>query len=157
ALRSRLGPGRKGGRAHYHQARSRHHTGPLQTNAGLNLPRRCPVTACRPTLVLVILALVAPTLQAQQVWGTIKGQVVWEPKQLPIPQPIKPQGPAQQGCPIALQDSAFVVDPTSRGVRWVMVWLIDANDPKAVLPIHPALQQIPAGQINVEMDQPCCL
>jgi hypothetical protein len=48
------------------------------------------------------------------------------------------------------------VDAKSKGVRWVVVWLVDPNNLKATLPIHPTLKAIPEKDKKVPVDQPCC-
>ena len=54
--------------------------------------------------------------------------------------------------PIYKQD--YVVNPKNKGVRWVVVWLVDAEDVKKDLPIHPDLKEI--KDKKVVLDQPCC-
>jgi hypothetical protein len=104
-------------------------------------------------LAMGTLLLGTSGLRAQQSWGTIKGQVVWQPQQVPVPAPI-PGAAAVAACPAPLLDAPYLVDARTRGVRWVMVWLADAKDPRAALPIHPRLAAIPP---DVEIDQPGCL
>src|SRR5262245_42735978 len=59
----------------------------------------------------------------------------------------------------ALLSEAWVVDPNSKGVRWVAVWLAsDDNgkaDHKAALKVHPALAAPPKAPLVI--DQPCCM
>jgi hypothetical protein len=66
----------------------------------------------------------------EQEWGTIQGQVVWAPDKLPEPVKVKPpegiQFPACVKGGEVLVDQ-YVVDPKTRGVRWVVVWLLDAS------------------------------
>ena len=50
--------------------------------------------------------------------------------------------------------SDYVVNPKNKGVRWVVVWLVDAEDYKKELPIHPDLKE-PKDK-TVVLDQPCC-
>src|SRR5262249_33431050 len=57
-----------------------------------------------------------------------------------------------------LVSEEWVVNSQNKGVRWVMVWLVNADDkdvkkPKT-MPIHPALL-IPKNK-QVIIDQPCC-
>src|SRR5690242_5827997 len=63
-------------------------------------------------------------------WGTIKGRVVLDGK--------KPAG------------GDYVVNPKNGGVRWVIVWLADADGDTAKLPIHPALTQPAAKKVTVD-------
>jgi hypothetical protein len=103
--------------------------------------------------LLGVLAAAAPA--EAQAWGTVKGQVIWAAP-LPKAEPIKvtndPKHCLSKG-PLFRDNK--VVNPKNKGVRWVMVWLVDAGDPNKALPIHPALQKLAKAQ--VEMDQPCCM
>ncbi len=106
-----------------------------------------------------LLPSLAGSLQAgdPSSWGTIKGQVVWGGEKLPERPPIKVDK-NQDVClakgPLLSED--LVVDSRTKGVRWVMVWLIDASDPKKpkAPPIHPSLKDLKVKEI--ELDQPCC-
>jgi hypothetical protein len=49
----------------------------------------------------------------------------------------------------------WVVNKDNKGVRWVIVWLVDAKDVTKPIPIHPLLKQV--RQQVVTMDQPCCM
>jgi len=104
--------------------------------------------------------LLAPALvQAQQSWGNVKGTIVWGPAQLPTRNKVdvSKAGAADQAhcCEKGpLLDDTFIVDAKSRGVRDVMVWLVDANDAKKALPIHPDLKAL--GEKTVVLDQPRC-
>jgi len=97
------------------------------------------------------LALTAGSARAQ--WGTVKGQVVFEG---PIPAKVKANVDKDQahclaGGPIFLDE--YVIDEKTRGVRWAIVWLQDAKDPKAKLKVHPSLAKAPA---TLAIDQPMC-
>jgi len=103
-----------------------------------------------------------PNVQAAEQpagWGTIKGQVLWAGGDVPVQkQPNLSQdkdaclGAAKaQGKEILTQN--YVVNGKTKGVKYVVVWLVDAKDVKAALPINPNL---PAPAKKVEMDQPCC-
>ena len=90
-----------------------------------------------------------------QEWGSLKGQVVWAEKVIPTNPPIPgvPPGPCRAKGPILKNN--LVIDPKSRGVRWVLVWLADPKDATNVKfspPIHPALANPPDAKI----DTPCC-
>src|SRR5262249_22498073 len=77
---------------------------------------------------VLALAFCAGSAQAQ--WGTIKGQVVFDG---PIPAKKKANVDKDKDHCLAKGDiytDDYVVDPKTRGVRWVVVWLIDAKDPK---------------------------
>jgi RNA polymerase sigma factor (sigma-70 family) len=89
-------------------------------------------------------------------WGAIEGRVVWAGGDVPEPTPVVP-GQDQAEClkngPIYKQD--YVINPKNRGVRWAVVWLVDADDyRKPPAPVHPNLKQIKQGE--VVLDQPCC-
>jgi hypothetical protein len=87
-------------------------------------------------------------------WGTIKGQVIFAGKAVPAPEPINPDKD-QKHClskgPLFKQN--WVVNPKTKGVRWVFVWLAPEPGGNAKLPIHPALQKF---KPEVTIDQPCC-
>src|SRR5215218_9537863 len=88
-------------------------------------------------------------------WGTVTGQVVWAGGEAPQRAPIKVDRD-EKACLKngPLLEEKYVVDPTTKGVRWVMVWLQDPANPKKALPTHPSLKA-PAKKAEV-MDQPCC-
>jgi hypothetical protein len=96
-------------------------------------------------------ALACPAAEGE--WGTVKGQITIAGK---APEPAKldvnkDQDHCLEKGPIVSEE--FVVGKDG-GVKNVFVWLIDANDPKAKLPIHPDLKDLKVKA--VEMDQPCC-
>src|SRR5438874_1879746 len=90
--------------------------------------------------------LSAHPLCAQDGWGTIKGRVVWGPKDLPERKPIASvdQNGDKAHClkdgPVL--DEVWIVNKKSRGLQWTFLWLIN-DDPKdkTPLPIHPKLQE----------------
>ncbi len=89
-------------------------------------------------------------------WGAIKGQVVWD-GEVPKPTPIdlsKHQDKAACTKKGELISDKLVVNPKSKGVRWCLVYLMDAKDFKKDIPIHPKLKEIKTK--TVELDQPCC-
>jgi hypothetical protein len=49
----------------------------------------------------------------------------------------------------------YVVNPKNKGVKWAVVWLVNAEDPKAPIPIHPDLKEVKDDK--VVLDQPCCV
>jgi len=103
--------------------------------------------------VLGVMIAFAPAAAAQG-WGTVKGQVTVE-GQAPQRKPIavtKDQEHCQKHGDLLSED--YVVNPRNKGVRWVVVWLIDANSPTRALPVHPSLKSARGDQ--VEMDQPTC-
>jgi len=93
-------------------------------------------------------------------WGDIKGQVVWADKE--IPQQVQPKlaGNDKDTCLAEAKkqgkeilSETFVVNPQNKGVKWVVVYLVDPKNVDAALPANPAL---PAPGKTVHMDQPCC-
>jgi plastocyanin len=96
-----------------------------------------------------------------QGWGNIKGQVVWGGKTLPEREPIKVTQD-QKHCLMngPLLEEKYVVDPKTKGVRWVMVFLADAKEPdpknakKWKFPVKPGLMKL--KNTPVIFDQPCC-
>jgi hypothetical protein len=107
-----------------------------------------------PAALALTLALGQAPARAQS-WGTIKGQVVLDDA-IPKPKRIvvtKDQDHCLRNGPLYSED--YVVNPKNKGVRWVMVWLLDAKSPTKALPIHPSLQKAPAAKVVV--DQPCCM
>jgi plastocyanin len=102
-------------------------------------------------------AVVLPALGAAQQaqWGTVKGQVVWAEDKLPEPEKINvdnnPKECLKNG---PLFSEKFTIDKGSKGVRWVVVSLVDPKDPNAALPIHPNLKAPKDKKVSI--DQPCC-
>ncbi|HKI34395.1 MAG TPA: hypothetical protein VKA46_21250 [Gemmataceae bacterium] len=87
-------------------------------------------------------------------WGTVKGRVTWGGKSAYKPEKIEVTKD-QEHC-LGKGDlfrEEFVVGKNG-GVKDVFVWLQDASDPTAKLPIHPSLKKPKTKE--VVMDQPCC-
>ncbi len=98
------------------------------------------------------------TASAEEKWGTVKGRVVWVGAVPERPVIDKAQvDPKCKECAAlgkTLSDD-WVIDPTSKGVRWVMVWLLhESGDFDKPIPIHPALAK---AAPKVVLDQPCCM
>jgi hypothetical protein len=113
----------------------------------------------RVVLTAVAVLLVIGTRAPADGWGHIKGQVVLdEPKILP-PAEVN-VNKDQEHCLSKgkIYSEEYVVDPRSKGVRWVMVWIAldkdDKADHLAKMPLHESVAEI--KQKSVEMDQPCC-
>lgn len=101
------------------------------------------------------LCLAATVSARAEGWGTIKGQVVWGGGDAPKREKLnvtKDQMTCLKNGP--LLSERYVVDPKTKGVRWVMLFLTDASSPLKTIPIHPSLKK-QAGA--VVMDQPCCM
>lgn len=101
-----------------------------------------------------IFHLTSTTLQAQD-WGTLKGRVVWAGGDSPATEKVKVDKD-QDHCLSKgdIPSEKYVVNLKNKGVRWVFVWLSDAKDAKAKLPVHPSL--VEPSQKEVVVDQPCC-
>jgi hypothetical protein len=93
-----------------------------------------------------------PAEKAAEPWGTVRGQVTWGGKSPPAEEKVDTtKEPLCAKCNVVKEE--FVVGKNS-GVQNVFVWLLDAANPKAKLPTHPALKEI--KQKEVVIDQPCC-
>ena len=113
----------------------------------------------RPTLALMLLASLASSGSAAEKWGTIKGRVVIA-GEVPARPAIAAAAlvPACKACaaPGGTLDDTWVVDPKTKGVRWVMVWLQhESGDFAKAIRVHPRLAK-PAAP-TVVLDQPCCM
>jgi plastocyanin len=116
------------------------------------------VAACLAAVGLV--SLPADARQAGQ-WATIKGQVVFPPDK-PIPERKKVEVSQDKAHCLSkgdILDESLIVNPKSRGIKNVVVWLRpDTMNPKSAFEpgqIHPAdAQRKPA---EVVIDQPCCM
>jgi hypothetical protein len=97
----------------------------------------------------------APSGKAAEPWGTVTGRVTWDGKELPNLPPLTVNADvAHCTSKGPIPDEKWVVNKDNKGVKNVFVWLVDANDPKARLPVHPDLKEVKAKE--VVMDQPCC-
>jgi len=91
-------------------------------------------------------------------WATIKGQIVWSgaiPVQSPVKATVNQAVCAQDKAPL---EEDFIIDPKSKGVKNVFVWIRPTGAEKSakfpVADIHPKL--LAPGKKGVEIDQPCC-
>jgi hypothetical protein len=91
---------------------------------------------------------------AAQGWANIKGQAVWAGDPPAAAQIKVDKDQAHCLSKGAIVSDVLVVDPKTKGVKNVMVWLapLKAGDK---LPIHPSLKALPKDK--VEIDQPCCM
>jgi plastocyanin len=110
-------------------------------------------------LLALTAVLVLPVFaQAADEWGTIKGRVVWAGGTIPAPEVAnvdKDKAHCLEKGPIYKDN--LVINKENKGIRFALVWLCDAKDPKSTkwtAPIHPSLKK-PAK--NVVIDQPCCV
>jgi plastocyanin len=108
-------------------------------------------------LALVALLLTG-SLASAEGWGTVKGKVTYDPKEK---LPENPAVTVTADKNVCMQGkilrNEWVVDPKTKGVKNVVVWLTDVKNFKAAAwaaPIHPTLKKAPA---TYEIDQPTCL
>src|SRR5262249_46873087 len=101
---------------------------------------------------MIALGIAVPA-SAQQ-WGNIKGKVVWVEDKIPEAPKVNVDKD-QNHCLAkgALQKDELVIDPQSKGVKNVMVWLVAKEG--STLPINPKCAAVP--QQKVVIDQPQCL
>jgi hypothetical protein len=109
------------------------------------------------TAIAVLATLSTPAVRAQG-FGDMKGQVIWTGA-VPARAPLKVDKD-QDACLAhgPLLSENLVVDPKSKGVRWVMVWLVkpDATTVTQGPPVNPALRAIAPKDRRVTIDQPNC-
>jgi len=98
---------------------------------------------------------------AEWQWGAIKGTIVYAEGEK-LPENKEANITADKAfCTKSgkIHQDEWVVDEKSRGVKWVLVWLTDASDPKGgktawdAKQIHPNLKEAPK---TLELDQPIC-
>ncbi|HMP17443.1 MAG TPA: carboxypeptidase regulatory-like domain-containing protein [Gemmatales bacterium] len=85
-------------------------------------------------------------------WATIRGQIVFSGDNIPTPAECKVT--SDQGHCLAkgaLYDKVWDVNPSNKGVRGVVVFILPERDEK--LPIHPDYQSDPKPFV---LDQPYC-
>jgi hypothetical protein len=109
------------------------------------------LTAAVAAALAVVFAGAAPAADG---WGTIKGQVTWGGKAPPAPVKINVDKDKEHCLSKGDILEEKIIVGKNGGVKNVFVWLIDANNPKAKLPIHPDLKEVKVKE--VVMDQPCC-
>jgi hypothetical protein len=103
----------------------------------------------------VLSALGAPAARADG-WGTVKGKVTYAGDAPERPQIKVEKDPKECLRNGPLLSEELVVDKDTKGVRWVVVWLLDkTGDIKAEIPVHPDLKAI--ANKEVVLDQPCCM
>jgi len=107
-------------------------------------------------LALVALLLTG-SLASAEGWGTVKGKVTYDPKEK---LPENPAVTVTADKNVCMQGkilrNEWVVDPKTKGVKNVVVWLTDVKNFKKAdwaAPIHPTLKKAPA---TYEIDQPTC-
>ena len=126
--------------------------------------RRVRFFAVAGVLAAAVVAAAGLSADARQAgpWATIKGQVLF-PADKPIPERKKLEVSQDKEHCLSkgpLLDEGVIVNPKSRGIKNVVVWLRPDNpdNPKAALApneIHPGdANRKPA---DVVIDQPCCV
>src|ERR1700722_15462691 len=111
-------------------------------------------------LLGALIVLTASSAAKAADWGTIKGQVIFGGATIPNRAPLKVDKD-QKEClakgPILSEE--WVVDPKTKGVKWVYVWLVPDSKKKddliKAMPTHPDLKKRKLESIKV--DQPCCM
>jgi hypothetical protein len=109
---------------------------------------------------LAVLAAGDPTARAadKDKWGTIKGKIIFDGKPPAQGEVVGLKGhDDEKHCRSKgeLLTEDWVVDPKTKGVQWVLVWLApDPASEEKTLPIHPSLAKVPSKA--AVMDQPCC-
>jgi hypothetical protein len=105
-------------------------------------------------LTLAAASLLSVGSLSAQEWSTIKGTIIYGGKQLPKRMPLnvdKDREVCLKKGP--LLDEKWVVDPKTKGVQHVLIWL-GPDDAAGKLNVHPDLAKAPEKPF--EMDQPCC-
>lgn len=89
-------------------------------------------------LILFQVSVSSPAI-AQDAWGRLSGQFLWL-GMIPEPQPFVIERDAEICGDRGLVDESLLVNPKSRGVRNVVIWL----ESRVSVPIHPELSGPPA-------------
>jgi hypothetical protein len=112
--------------------------------------------------LLALSSSAAPAIEKVEPWGTIKGRVVWDEKQLPAAKEIKITKDVKAISNCLKEGKLFaedwVVNKDDRGLRWVFVWLApnpgENGEKPTPLPVHPDLKEIKDKEVVI--DVPCC-
>jgi hypothetical protein len=109
-------------------------------------------SAFRAWLVLGAAVVLSTPAVGAEGWGTIEGKVVFDGAP-PGRETIKVTEPRclAKG---ALYSEELIVNAKNKGVKNVVVFLLDAGGKFKDLPIHPKLKA--AANAEEEIDQPCC-
>ena len=113
----------------------------------------------RSALFAAVAALVFASATHAEGWGTIKGQFVMADGKVPPTVKVNVNKDEQHCLSKGqINSEKYVVDPKSKGVRYVVVWITpeknEVADHKTAPEIHPSLKAIKEKQLVV--DQPCC-
>lgn len=82
-------------------------------------------------------------------WGGLRGRIVIE-GDVPTPEPLDITKDQEVCGTLGLRDESLLVDPSTKGIRHVMIWL-ESREP---VPIHPELEQSKPAEF--EMDNRDC-
>lgn len=111
-------------------------------------------------IVLTALALGLSAATASADWGAIKGQVAVKGD---LPKAVKLMVNKDQPHCLSKGDilsERWVVDEKSKGLRWVVAWVVPEKDGKAdhstPLKVNPAAPNAAVPKSPVVIDQPCC-
>jgi hypothetical protein len=122
---------------------------------------RVQTCACS-VFALLFLLVAAGNTPAQQQWGTVKGQIVFDGDKVPlrVAMDVTKDKADCLAKKKELLSEEWVVDPKTKGIKWVCVWLIPGNakedaDIVKPIPVHPMLvkEKLP----DLVVDQPCCM
>jgi len=112
--------------------------------------------ASRAFAALALAGLLALPAQAQK-WGTVTGKVIWDDGKAPANEKAsidKDKAHCESKGKI-LRDE-LIVDPKTKGVKNVVLWLIDASgDQTKKIPVSQKAKE--ALGKSVTIDQPCCV
>ena len=81
--------------------------------------------------------VVAAPVGLEPKWGAITGKIVWDgiaPENPPVADVRDRAACLAKG---AILRDELIVDPKSKGVKNVVLWLVDADDPMKKIPVHP--------------------
>lgn len=107
--------------------------------------RRLPMLLC--CLVLFEMSI-SPLASAQDAWGGLSGQFLWLGT-IPEPKPFVIERDAEVCGGHGLVDESLLVNPKTRGIRNVVIWL----ESRVSVPIHPEHSSDPA---TVKLDNKGC-
>ncbi len=106
-------------------------------------------------VAVAVLAAAPADALAQK--ASISGQALWTGKGVPKNAEVVVDKDKEHCLSKgALLRNEIVVDPKTKGIANVLVWIVDAEDPKKKLPLTAATKAWLAKNKEVVIDQPCC-
>jgi hypothetical protein len=85
---------------------------------------------------------------ADRNWAAVRGRIVWPARdKVPEVRRQEIQGPA--GIHVTIEDETWLVHPTNRGIRNVIVW-VDSPDARTRLPVHPLRKPVCPKEVVIE-------